>query len=316
MTGYFVDWILGFQLYLPIAEMTVPIVLLLGLGALVGFLSGLFGVGGGFLMTPLLILMGVPPTVAVATQSNQIVATSVSGVLAHWTRGNVDGAMGIALLAGGSAGSGVGVALFSLLRHVGQIDVVINIAYVVMLGAIGIMMTIESIHALRRVKIAAAAPEALRRRWIQRLPWKMRFRKSRLYISVWVPIGIGFFVGVLSSLLGVGGAFMLVPAMIYIVGMPTMVVVGTSLFQIIFVAAISTILHSVENRAVDVMLALVLTVGSVFGVQFGSRTGAKLPAEQLRFLLALLILCVAAGLLYISVARPESLFDITIVDSR
>jgi len=310
MLGALLDWLLSFQVYLPIAELSVSVLLLLALGGGIGFLSGLFGVGGGFLMTPLLIFIGVPPAVAVATQSNQTVATSVSGVLAHWSRDNVDFKMGFVLLAGGVFGSLVGVALFSILRRFGQIDLVINVAYVIMLGSIGIMMLVESIKALRRVRRAQGPRKLHQHVWVHGLPFKMRFKKSRLYISAVMPVGLGFLVGILSALLGVGGAFMLVPAMIYLLGMPTVVVIGTSLFQIIFVAAVTTILQSVENRTVDVMLAFVLTIGSVIGAQFGGRLGARLPGEQLRFLLALLILVVAIGLLYELVATPEDLYSI------
>jgi uncharacterized membrane protein YfcA len=313
MLGALLDWLLSFQVYLPIAEISVSVLLLLGLGGGIGFLSGLFGVGGGFLMTPLLIFIGVPPAVAVATQSNQTVATSVSGVLAHWSRDNVDFKMGSVLLGGGVVGSMVGVALFSLLRRFGQIDLVINIAYVLMLGSIGIMMLVESVKALRRVRRAQTPRKLHQHVWVHGLPLKMRFKKSRLYISAVMPIGLGFLVGILSALLGVGGAFMLVPAMIYLLGMPTVVVIGTSLFQIIFVAAVTTILQSVENRTVDVMLAFVLTIGSVIGAQFGGRIGARLPGEQLRFLLALLILTVAIGLCYELVATPDDLFAIVTV---
>ena len=310
MLGALLDWLLSFQVYLPIAELSVSVLLLLGLGGGIGFLSGLFGVGGGFLMTPLLIFIGVPPAVAVATQSNQTVATSVSGVLAHWSRDNVDFKMGFVMLAGGVFGSMVGVALFSILRRFGQIDLVINIAYVIMLGAIGTMMLVESVRALRRVRRAQTPRKLHQHVWVHGLPLKMRFKKSRLYISAVMPIGLGFLVGILSALLGVGGAFMLVPAMIYLLRMPTVVVIGTSLFQIIFVAAVTTILQSVENRTVDVMLAFVLTIGSVIGAQFGGRVGARLPGEQLRFLLAVLILTVAVGLCYELVARPDDLYAI------
>ena len=317
MLGALLDWLLSFQVYLPIAEISVSVLLLLGLGGGIGFLSGLFGVGGGFLMTPLLIFIGVPPAVAVATQSNQTVATSVSGVLAHWSRGNVDFKMGTVLLGGGVIGSIIGVALFSILRRFGQIDLVINIAYVLMLGSIGIMMLVESVKALRRVRRAQAPRKLHQHVWVHGLPLKMRFKKSRLYISAVMPVGLGFLVGILSALLGVGGAFMLVPAMIYLLGMPTVVVIGTSLFQIIFVAAVTTVLQSVENRTVDVMLAFVLTIGSVVGAQFGGRIGARLPGEQLRFLLALLILFVAIGLCYELVATPEDLYAIvTLPGSR
>jgi uncharacterized membrane protein YfcA len=298
------------QLFLPIADIPVNVFLILAMGAAVGFVSGMFGVGGGFLMTPLLIFIGVPPAVAVATQSNQTVATSVSGVLAHWSRDNVDFKMGFVMLAGGVFGSMVGVALFSILRRFGQIDLVINIAYVIMLGAIGTMMLVESVRALRRVRRAQTPRKLHQHVWVHGLPLKMRFKKSRLYISAVMPIGLGFLVGILSALLGVGGAFMLVPAMIYLLRMPTVVVIGTSLFQIIFVAAVTTILQSVENRTVDVMLAFVLTIGSVIGAQFGGRVGARLPGEQLRFLLAVLILTVAVGLCYELVARPDDLYAI------
>ncbi len=310
MLGALLDWLLSFQVYLPIAEISVSVLLLLGLGGAVGFLSGLFGVGGGFLMTPLLIFIGVPPAVAVATQSNQTVATSVSGVLAHWSRDNVDFKMGFVLLSGGVFGSMVGVALFSILRHFGQIDLVINVAYVIMLGSIGLMMLAESIRALRRVRRAQGPRKMHQHVWVHGLPLKMRFKKSRLYISAVMPITLGFLVGILSALLGVGGAFMLVPAMIYLLRMPTVVVIGTSLFQIIFVAAITTILQSVENRTVDVMLAFVLTIGSVIGAQFGGRLGARLPGEQLRFLMAVLILTVAGGVCYELVATPEDIYAI------
>ncbi len=310
MLGALLDWLLSFQVYLPIAEISVSVLLLLGLGGAVGFLSGLFGVGGGFLMTPLLIFIGVPPAVAVATQSNQTVATSVSGVLAHWSRDNVDFKMGFVLLSGGVFGSMVGVALFSILRHFGQIDLVINVAYVIMLGSIGLMMLAESIRALRRVRRAQGPRKMHQHVWVHGLPLKMRFKKSRLYISAVMPITLGFLVGILSALLGVGGAFMLVPAMIYLLRMPTVVVIGTSLFQIIFVAAITTILQSVENRTVDVMLAVVLTIGSVIGAQFGGRVGARLPGEQLRFLMAVLILTVAGGVCYELVATPEDIYAI------
>ena len=317
MLGALLDWLLSFQVYLPIAEISVSVLLLLGLGGGIGFLSGLFGVGGGFLMTPLLIFIGVPPAVAVATQSNQTVATSVSGVLAHWSRGNVDFKMGTVLLGGGVIGSIIGVALFSILRRFGQIDLVINIAYVLMLGSIGIMMLVESVKALRRVRRAQAPRKLHQHVWVHGLPLKMRFKKSRLYISAVMPVGLGVLVGILSALLGVGGAFMLVPAMIYLLGMPTVVVIGTSLFQIIFVAAVTTVLQSVENRTVDVMLAFVLTIGSVIGAQFGGRIGARLPGEQLRFLLALLILSVAVGLCNELVATPEDLYAIvTLPGSR
>jgi uncharacterized membrane protein YfcA len=302
------------QIYLPIAEMSLDIFLLLALGTGVGFLSGMFGVGGGFLLTPLLILIGVPPAVAVATQANQVVASSVSGVLGHWRRDNVDFKMGFVLLIGGFVGSTVGVLLFGLLRRLGQIDLVIGLLYVVLLGFIGALMLIESLGSILRRRHRAVSPRKLHQHiWLHGLPFKMRFRKSRLYISAILPVAVGFFVGIMSALMGVGGAFILVPAMIYILGMPTMVVVGTSLFQIIFVAANVTLLQSVQNQTVDVVLALVLTVGGVIGAQIGSRVVAKLPADQIRVLLAALVLVVGVVLAWELVATPENVYSITLV---
>jgi uncharacterized membrane protein YfcA len=305
------DWFLSLQIYLPIAEVSLNVIVLLAIGGGVGLLSGLFGVGGGFLMTPLLIFIGVPPAVAVATQSNQVVAASVSGVLAHWSRDNVDFKMGGVLLVGGVLGSSLGVIAFGLLRRFGQIDLVIAIAYVVTLGSVGTMMAIESVNALRRVRRRQGQPAKLHQHnWAQGLPLKMRFRKSRLYISATLPIGIGFVVGIMSAIMGVGGAFLMVPAMIYMLGMPTSIVIGTSLFQIIFVQAYVTVLQATQNQTVDILLALILTLGGVVGAQFGGRWGARLPAEQLRFLMALVVLAVAGGLLYQLVSTPRELYSI------
>ncbi len=298
------------QIYLPIAELSVNLFLLLGIGGGVGFLSGLFGVGGGFLMTPLLIFIGIPPAVAVATQANQVVASSVSGVLAHWSRDNVDFKMGAVLLVGGILGSTVGVGLFSLLSHFGQVDLVIRLFYVFFLGFIGILMFIESARSIWRRRRRIGTPRKLHEHtWVHGLPLKMRFRKSRLYISALLPGAIGFFIGILSAIMGVGGAFILVPAMIYLLGMPTLVVVGTSLFQIIFVAANVTFLQSVQNQTVDFILALALTVGGVIGAQIGGRVGAKLHGEHLRVLLAILILGVAIRLAYELGATPSELYS-------
>jgi uncharacterized membrane protein YfcA len=299
------------QIYLPIAELSVNIFLLLGIGGGVGFLSGLFGVGGGFLLTPLLIFIGVPPAVAVATQANQVVASSVSGVLAHWSRDNVDFKMGFVLLAGGMLGSTVGVGLFSLLSHFGQVDLVISLFYVFFLGFIGILMFVESTRAIwRRRRRGAALKKLHEHNWVHGLPLKMRFRKSRLYISALMPAGIGFFVGILSAIMGVGGAFIMVPAMIYLLGMPTAVVVGTSLFQIIFVSANVTFLQALQNQTVDLTLAVALTVGGVIGAQIGGRVGAKLPGEQMRVLLAGMILVVAIRLAYELGAHPAELYSV------
>lgn len=285
------------QIYLPIAEVSVNIFLILGMGGGVGFLSGLFGVGGGFLMTPLLIFIGIPPAIAVGTEANQIVASSISGVLAHWKRGNVDIKMGVMLLIGGVIGSTLGVGLFTFLKTLGQIDLVIKLSYVAFLGIIGSLMFIESLNALWRSKKSGPAKRK-HHNFLHALPFKMRFRRSKLYISALLPIGIGFVVGVLSAIMGVGGGFVMVPAMIYLLGMPTAVVVGTSLFQIIFVTANVTVLQSVNNYAVDVMLAVLLLVGAVIGAQFGAKAGAKLKGEQLRILLAIMVLgvCIKIGL--------------------
>jgi uncharacterized membrane protein YfcA len=299
------------EIYLPIAEVSVNVFVILGLGGSVGFLSGLFGVGGGFLTTPLLIFIGIPAPVAVATEANQIVASSVSGVLAHWRRGNVDFRMGLTLLAGGFAGSGVGVWVFTLLRSLGQIDLVIRLSFVVFLGVVGLLMLIESVRAMRRRPAGGHRPARQQQRtWRDGLPFKVRYRRSRLYISALLPLAVGFLVGVLAAVMGVGGGFIMVPAMIYLLGMPTAVVVGTSLFQIVFVTANVTVLQSVTNHTVDVVLALLLLVGGVIGAQFGARAGAKLRGDQLRGLLAALVLAVCVKLLFDLVVTPEDLYGL------
>ena len=297
------------NIYLPIAEISVNVFLLLGMGGAVGFLSGLFGVGGGFLMTPLLIFIGVPPAVAVATEANQIMAASVSGVLAHWRRGNVDFRMGGVLLFGGTLGSVFGVWLFTLLRGLGQVDLVISLCYVVLLGVVGTLMFVESSRALfRRRRQVDVRRKLHQHHWMHGLPLKMRFRKSKLYISALLPILIGFVVGVLAAIMGVGGGFIMVPAMIYLLGMPTSVVVGTSLFQIIFVTGTVTFLQATENQTVDAILALILLTGGVIGAQIGTRVGTRLRGEQLRVLLALLVLAVCGKLAYDLVATPSDVF--------
>jgi len=301
-----------FQLYLPIAELSVNMLTIIGMGAAVGFLSGMFGVGGGFLMTPLLIFSGVPAAVAVATEANQIVASSVSGALAQWRRNNVDLKMGTVLLIGGGIGTGFGVQLVKILRETGQIELIIALLYVVFLGAVGILMLIESLIALRKARTGRAMS---RRRpgqhgWIHGLPFKMRFQRSKLYISAIPPFLLGVLVGLLASIMGVGGGFIMVPAMIYLLRMPTNVVIGTSLFQIIFVTAFATVLHATTNQTVDVALALLLMVGGVVGAQFGVVAGQKLRGDQLRALLALLVLGVATRLFFSLVLKPEELYSI------
>lgn len=302
------------QIYLPIAEVSVDVFIVLGLGGAVGFLSGLFGAGGAFLLTPLLIFMGVPPPVAVGSVANELIAASVSGAMAHWRRKNVDFRMGAVLLAGGLLGSGFGVWLFGILRRLGQIDLTISISYVLFLGTIGAFMLMESVRAIMRH--LNKAPPARRMRhpdWIRALPLKLRFQKSRLYISALLPFGIGFFVGILSAIMGVGGGFVLIPAMIYLLGMPTAMVAGTSLFQIIFVSANVTFLQAVSHQTVDIVLAAILLIGAVVGAQYGTRFGARLPAAQLRGLLALMVLAVCGKLLFDLVVRPADLFSISIV---
>ncbi|MDD8024477.1 MAG: sulfite exporter TauE/SafE family protein [Paracoccaceae bacterium] len=298
------------QIYLPIAEVSVSAYLLLGLGTLVGLLSGLFGVGGGFLITPLLFFIGIPPTVAVATGANQVVASSVSGVLAQFKRKAVDVPMGIVLLIGGLIGSGMGIWVFNLLTRLGQIDLAVQLAYVVFLGSIGLLMLQESLRAMRRAKRGGKRAKRHQHMWVHKLPLKIKFRASGLYISVIPPMLVGVVVGILAAIMGVGGGFIMVPAMIYLLGMPTKVVIGTSLFQILFVSAFTTMMHAITNQSVDVMLALLLIVGGVIGAQIGSRLGARLKAEQLRILLALLVILVAGKLGLDLLLRPSELFSL------
>ena len=298
------------QIYLPIAEVSVNAFLLLGLGGLVGILSGMFGVGGGFLMTPLLFFIGIPPPVAVATEANQIVASSFSGALAHYKRKTVDLQMGLVLLFGGIIGSAVGVQVFAELRAIGQVDLIVRLCYVLFLGVIGTLMFIESARAIGRSRKRVAARKLHKHNWVHGLPFKMKFRTSGLYISAIPPLAVGAIVGVLAAIMGVGGGFIMVPAMIYIIGMPTKVVVGTSLFQIVFVTAFTTVMHAATNFTVDVVLAVLLFVGGVVGAQVGTRIGVKLPAEQLRILLALLVLGVCGKLAFDLLVQPAELYSI------
>ena len=298
------------QIYLPIAEVSVNIFLLLGLGGLVGVLSGMFGVGGGFLMTPLLFFIGIPPAVAVATEANQIVASSFSGVLAHLRRKTVDLKMGFVLLIGGLIGAAMGVQVFKVLRELGQVDLLISLSYVVFLGIIGGLMFLESLRAIRRSKRPGPKPRIKRHTWIHGLPFKMRFRTSNLYISVIPPVIVGMLVGVLAAIMGVGGGFIMVPAMIYVLGMPTKVVVGTSLFQIIFVTGFTTLMHATQNHTVDAILALLLLIGGVIGAQIGARIGVRMKAEQLRILLAIMVLVVCGKLAADLLFMPSELYSI------
>jgi len=299
------------DIYFPIAEMSLNVFMLLAMGGGVGLLSGMFGVGGGFLMTPLLIFSGVPPAVAVGTEANQVVASSVSGALAHWRRGNVDFKMGIILLIGGFVGSTGGVWMFTWLRDLGQIDVVIALCYVTFLGIVGVLMLVESLRAwLRSRKPGPSNHKLHQHTWMHGLPFKMRFRRSKLYISALLPLTIGVFVGILSAIMGVGGGFIMVPAMIYLLGMPTTFEDGTSLFQIIFVTANVTFLQSVNNQTVDVLLALTLIASSVVGAQFGTMIGVKMRSEHLRGLLGLVVLAVGLRVAWGLVALPDSLFSL------
>jgi uncharacterized membrane protein YfcA len=299
------------QIYLPIAEISVNIFLLLGLGTGIGFLSGLFGVGGGFLMTPILMFIGIPPTVAVSTQAPQIVASSFSGALAHWKRQTLDVKMGGLLLAGGVVGSFLGVQLFSYLRSLGQIDLFIALSYVGFLGVIGGLMFLESVRAILRARSGQAGRGGAGRRkrtWVEQLPFKMRFPRSGLYISVIPPVLIGMLVGTLAAIMGVGGGFVMVPAMIYILRMPTNVVVGTSLFQILFVTALTTVLQAGQNQTVDVVLAVLLIIGGVVGAQFGARAGRLVKAEELRAALAFMVLAVCFKIALDLVITPADVF--------
>ncbi len=300
------------QVYLPIAEVSVNAFLLLGLGGMVGILSGMFGVGGGFLMTPLLFFIGIPPPVAVATEANQIVASSFSGVLAHFRRKTVDLKMGCVLLVGGLIGAAFGVVVFNYLKSIGQVDLLVRLCYVVFLGVVGGLMFIESLNAIRKSRKTGGAPLAARRQrtWVHALPFKMRFRTSGLYISVIPPVIVGVAVGILAAIMGVGGGFIMVPAMIYILGMPTKVVVGTSLFQIIFVTGFTTMLHATTNYTVDIVLALLLLIGGVIGAQIGTRIGVRMKAEQLRILLALMVLVVCGKLALDLLLQPGELYSL------
>ena len=303
------------EIYLPIAEISTNVFLLLGLGGAIGFLSGMFRGGGGFLMTPLLIFLGIPPTVAVGTGTTLIVASSVSGMMAHWRRGNVDFRMGALLFSGGIGGSWLGVWLFKALREAGQIDLVISLFYVVFLTVVGSLMGAESVRAALRQNTSRRR-KAHQHNWFHGLPFKLRFRRSKLYVSALPPIIVGFLMGLLAAFMGVGGGFIMIPVMIYLIGMPTSVVVGTSLFGIVVVSTVSSFAHAVQNHNVDIILALLLAVGAVIGAQYGSRFGQRIKGEYLRGLLAVMVLAVGGRLLYGLVARPEDLYSATLMVMR
>lgn len=302
-----------FQVYLPVAEISVNVFVMLGLGTAIGFLSGMFGVGGGFLLTPLLMFSGIPPAIAVATGANQIVASSVSGALVQWRRGNIDFRMGMVLIAGGVVGAFAGVFLVKLLSQLGHAGVFISLVYVTFLGVIGSLMFVESLRAILRAR--SGKPVSRRKpgehTWIHGLPLKMRFHTSRLYISAIPPLVIGAIVGLLSSILGVGGGFVVVPAMIYLLRMPTKIVIGTSLFQIIFITALITMLYATLSQTLDAVLAFILIIGGVIGGQFGANAGQRLKGEHLRILLAIMVLAVAIRLLIRLVVTPADLYNLT-----
>ena len=299
------------NIYLPIAEVSVNAFVLLGLGGGVGFLSGIFGVGGGFLMTPLLIFIGIPPAVAVATEANQIVASSFSGVLTHLRRKTVDIKMGVVLLLGGLVGSAIGVQIFAVLRALGQVDLLVALCYVVFLGVVGGLMFVESLNAIWKSKRGVKRVTRRKHGWVHGLPFRMRFRASNLYISAIPPFGVGLLVGILAAIMGVGGGFIMVPAMIYLLGMAATVVVGTSLFQIMFVTGATTLMHAIANQTVDGVLAVILLVGGVVGTQIGVRIAPRLKAEQLRILLAILVLAVCFKLGFDLIVTPDEFFTLS-----
>jgi uncharacterized protein len=300
-------------IYLPIAELSVNLFVLLAMGGAVGFLSGMFGVGGGFLITPLLIFYNIPPAVAVATGANQVVASSFSGALAHLKRGTIDVPLGLMLLVGGIIGSAIGVWLYSMLRELGQLDLTISILYVAFLGTIGSLMLAESLRALRRSSRGedVSIKRLGQHNWIHKLPWKMRFRRSKLYVSIIPVVGLGAAVGLLAGIMGVGGGFIIVPAMIYLLKVPTNVVIGTSLLQITMVAAFTTIIQASTNQSVDIVLGLILMAGGVIGAQYGVKVGQKLRGEQLRALLGALVLMVALRLAFNLFVTPTNIFTVT-----
>ena len=300
------------QIFLPIADVPVNLIVLLVLGVGVGFLSGVFGIGGGFLMTPLLILMGIPAAVAVATEANQIAASSFSGVLAHLKRRAVDFKMGNILVTGGLFGSALGVEIFRIIKSYGQIELFVSGCYIIFLGSIGILMFVESLSTIKRSKSPQINTLPRKKHnWVHGLPLKIRFKTSQLYISAIPPLFLGFVIGILASIMGVGGGFILIPAMIYVLGMPTKVVIGTSLYQIMFITAFTTFMHATQNKTVDLMLALILIIGGVIGAQVGARVTVRLKAEEIRILLAIIVLLVCLKLALDLFLVPNDIFSLS-----
>lgn len=302
------------DVYLPIANLAVNGLVIVALGALTGILSGMFGVGGGFLTTPLMIFYGIPPTVAAASAASQVTGASVSGVLAHTKRGGVDYQMGGVMVAGGIIGTAIGAVLFRILQELGQIDVVINVLYVLLLGGIGYVMAKESWQVLQAQKTGVPLPASKRRHhpMVASLPLRWRFYRSGLYISPLAPLLLGVFTGILTMLMGIGGGFVLVPAMLYILGMSANVVVGTSLFQILFVTMVTTMMHAMTTRAVDIVLAALLLIGSVSGAQIGAQLAQRIPAEKLRFVLAAVVLLVALRMALGLGWQPDEIYTVNL----
>lgn len=304
------------EIYLPIAGMSINFFLVIGIGGLVGFLSGLFGVGGGFLLTPLMMMIGIPPAVAAASDSCQIVAAASSGAFAHWRLGNVDFKLGLVILLGGITGGTIGVQLVKVLRAIGNFEFVMKVVYVIMLGLVGSAMFVESLRTIRRSRgagfdSAAVAPSQPRlAQLFARLPLRMHFARSGLETSAIFPFSIGTIVGIMAALLGVGGGFIMVPAMIYIIGMPTIVAIGTDLFQIVITSANVTLQQAIVNRTVDLLLALILLAGSTIGAQFGALAGKRLKGEQIRILLAIIVLSLTVKLFLDLVLTPADLVSL------
>jgi uncharacterized membrane protein YfcA len=303
------------QIYLPIADLPVNIFLVLGMGLAVGFISGMFGIGGGFLMTPLLIFIGISPAVAVASVTSHIAASSCTGAITYWRKRAIDLALAMMLLAAGIIGTASGVWLFTMLRALDQLDLVIGLSYVTLLTAVGGMMIWESVRAELRARRGERA--TLRRpgshSWVHGLPLKMRFKRSKIYVSA-IPVwGIGFIIGFVGAILGIGGGFLLVPMLIYFLRVPTATVIGTSMVLTLITMASATVMHAATNHLVDAVLALILMVGGVIGAQFGARTGQKMRGERLRLLLGLLVFAVGLRFLFELVVQPEDLFSIRFV---
>ena len=306
------------QIYLPIAELPVNVLLILFMGLAVGFISGMFGIGGGFLMTPLLIFIGIAPAVAVASVASHVAASSFSGAISYWRRRALDPALATMLIIAGLIGTTAGVALFTLLRRLGQLDLTIAVSYLLLLGIVGCMMVVESVRAILRAR--GGKPAEIRRpgshMWIHGLPLKMRFKVSKIYVSV-IPIWtIGFVIGFIGAIMGIGGGFMLVPALIYLIRVPTGVVIGTSMVLTLVTMAYATIIHAATNHLVDALLALLLMIGGVIGAQFGARTGARFSGEQLRLLLGMLVLSVGLRFAYDLVVQPADLYTMRTIEEQ